>query len=74
MPSWDHPHPSRVTVSNDRYMVTGLQPEGFDPDAIEVPEPYTADEWAETDGATQFGVEEALGSIALEREERRSVE
>jgi hypothetical protein len=22
----EYPHPSRVTVSNDRYMVTGLQP------------------------------------------------
>lgn len=26
----------------------------FDPDAIEVPEPYTPEEWAETEGARDF--------------------
>jgi hypothetical protein len=50
MPSWsdhdDHREEYWTAVAADT-------PNPWDPDAIEVPEPYTTDEWGNTEGARQ---------------------
>jgi hypothetical protein len=46
MPSWDHHSPKDVLRETE-------QARRFDPDAVEVPESYSADEWAETEGSLE---------------------